>query len=428
MHTWREMGLTLPCVLLPKREYRNEKWSVVACDQFTSEPDYWQEVEKIVGEAKSTLHLILPELYLEAEDVQARIETIHHNMQNYGQEGVFEEYGSGIMRIIREVDGKTRKGIVIAVDLEAYDFSADSVSLIRATEGTIVERIPPRLQIREKASLELPHILLLLDDPQKKVIEPLFEQEAECMYHMSLMQNGGQIQGAHLPEAQLTRFQSALSDLLDQKREAQNPILFAVGDGNHSLATAKTHWENLKKSLPQTEQEAHPARFALVEIENVHDDGIEFEPIHRVLFGAGKQTMVDLRTIISEQNGGEVKILTEEETKSFAGQCISYFDGDEHQWMGIGSPAHQLTVGTLQNALDVFLREHAEVSIDYIHGAPVVAQLAKEAGNIGFLLPALDKSELFASVQKDGPLPRKTFSMGEANEKRYYMECRKITK
>lgn len=429
MHTWEEMGVMLARILLPKSEYRNEKWSVVACDQFTSEPAYWRAVEETVGEAKSTLHLILPEMYLEAPDVQTRIDTIHQTMRSDWEASVFEAYEPGIVRVTRTVDGKTRKGIMVAVDLEAYDFSADSTSIIRATEGTIVERIPPRLRIREKADIELPHILVLLDDPHRTVIEPLFEREAKVVYDISLMQNGGRVKGEYLPESELHDFQRALSDLFDEKAKEENPILFAVGDGNHSLATAKAHWENVKTSLSQSEQIDHPARFALVEIENVHDEGIVFEPIHRVIFGADEQTLHDLEAILQEQNrGGGVRLLTKEESASFAGQCIACVEGEQKRWIGIEVPAHQLTVGSLQKALDALMDAKAELSIDYIHGADVVIQLAKEKGNVGFLLPTLAKSELFSSVQKDGPLPRKTFSMGEANEKRYYMECRKITK
>lgn len=427
MRTWAEMGLKIPVILLPNPDIDLRKWAIVACDQYTSEPDYWMDVENMVGDEPSTLHLILPEIYLESDGAEERIKNVQENMLKYDQDHILTELDVGAVLVTRQAAGKTRHGIVLAIDLEKYDYSPDSCSLIRPTEGTIVERIAPRKRIRENASLELPHILLLLDDPEKTVIEPLLKDNGyPVIYDVDLMKEGGRAQGAYLSESDLEEMRYALSQLFDQKSSQEHPILFASGDGNHSLATAKAHWEHVKSTLPEQERQEHPARYALVEIENVHDEGIVFEPIHRVLFTEETDALSKIIDILQKQNPKANVRLVNQVDCQHDDQLIVYSHARGNGHIIIDQPQHQLEVGTLQRALDEYNQQYPQSSIDYIHGEDVVVKLSKASENIGFLLPALDKNRLFVSVQQDGPLPRKTFSMGEANEKRFYMECRCI--
>ncbi|MCE5234478.1 MAG: DUF1015 domain-containing protein [Eubacteriales bacterium] len=438
------VGVKVPRILLPNKTVDMQKWAVVACDQYTSEPHYWAQTERIVGNSPSTLRLMLPEMYLDKPGEAERTESINAYMLRYMNEGVLEEKPEGFVLVRRTVDHKTRTGLIVALDLEAYDYKKGASTLIRATEGTIVERIPPRLRIRKDAPLELPHILVLIDDPNRTVIEPLAAstRDAERIYDFDLMQRGGHIEGyLFRDEKHIRGALDALSALCDPAAFAQKygadkpPMLFAMGDGNHSFATAKANWERCKENLNETERLDHPARFCLVELENVHDSGIVFEPIHRVLFDA-EGAAEKLKLLLTEQNGGcSVETFPSRlALAAFAQGCAH----DEHILPFVSekglfayvvdAPAAQLAVGTLQNALDAYLKEHKKASVDYIHGSGVVFELGAKPNNLGFLLPPMKKAELFKTVVFDGALPRKTFSMGEAHEKRYYLECRKITK
>lgn len=442
IHTFSEMGLRVPKIMFPAPGTDMKKWAVVACDQYTSEPQYWEKAEKFVGGAPSTLRLMLPECYLGTAEEEKKTEEIRACMDSYLKDGLLSELPEGCMLVKRTSAGRSRLGLVIAVDLEAYDYSKGSTSKIRATERTIVERIPPRLRIRRGASIELPHIIILIDDPGKTVIEPLAKPAEEAaagvrvMYDTDLMLDGGHVTGTFIPKDRLESARAALSalyDLAGEKYGAGRELLMAMGDGNHSLATAKAAWEEIKKNLTPSEMENHPARFALCEIENVHDDGIVFEPIHRVMFGDGKMSGEEIvaRTVevLKEQN--KDAYLTEgQETDvaaSVSGSCyrIPVIVGGARKTLVIEGPASGLEVGALQNALDVIVTED-HVRIDYIHGEKTVEELASDKGAAGFLLPAMDKYKLFPAVAKDGALPRKTFSMGHANEKRYYMEARSL--
>ena len=337
----------------------------------------------------------------------------------------------------RSVAGKERLGLVLALDLEQYDYSKGSSTLIRATEGTIVSRIPPRLRIREGAPIELPHILVLIDDPARSVIEPLAKRENELplLYDTELMLGGGHITG-HLVDkaADVQGVLDALAALTDAaafraKYGDKAPLLFAMGDGNHSFATDKANWEKIKAALPAAEREGHPARYALVEVENVHDEGIEFEPIHRVVFGMDGDKAADaLLQLLKAQNAGAHMELSDALPEARGGKThtLPFLTATRRGAFVVEGPTQQLAVGTLQNAIDALLKENAGAEVDYIHGEEVVERLAVENKAIGFLLPAMQKSELFPTVVYDGALPRKTFSMGEANEKRYYLECRRI--
>lgn len=392
-------------ILVPANGIDLTKWSVVACDQYTSQPEYWQEVAELVGDAPSTLNLVYPEAFLSEGD--ARIEKINSAMDKYEEDGVFEELLDSLIYVERTMaNGKTRKGIVGCVDLEDYDFSKGSKSKIRATEGTVLERIPPRVKIRENAGLELPHVMLLMNDSEKTVIESV--EKGELVYDFDLMENGGHLKGYLLSDFEAERVLAAIDEL---EENAEDNLIFAVGDGNHSLATAKTCWENIKKTIQSEEWENHPARYCLVELENIHDDALEFEPIHRVVFGSNADELLN----------GLLEYYPGSSTEDNGGQHLRIVKGNDIKDIYLVNDKSNLAVGSLQNFLDSI-----GVEVDYIHGDDVVCNLSKEEGNVGFLLDGMEKSDLFTTVIKDGALPRKTFSMGHAWDKRYYFEAKKI--
>ncbi len=433
-----DIGIQIPQVYLPKKGTDLTKWSVIACDQFTSQPEYWSEVEKIVGEAPSTLNLTFPEVYLEQAGKEGRISNIQASMRKYMDEGILEPH-DGLIYVERTAAGKTRKGIVLCLDLEAYDYNKGSSSLIRATEGTIVDRLPPRMKIREGALLELPHILVLIDDPNGTVIEPLgaAKSKLEKLYDFDLMLESGHLAGYALNSEFENKVVDALRGLAKPETFAakygidqdQPVLLFAMGDGNHSLATAKAIWEKIK---PQVGMD-HPARYALVEIENVHDEGLAFEPIHRVLFGLKKDLFAGLEKTFGADFSYKPVASAEEmvqavDSGSGPRQAIGLVGGGKpFGVIEIANPSSNLPVGTIQSFLDVFLKEGGVEKVDYVHGEDVTVKLGSQPNNAGFYLPGMDKSDLFKTVILDGALPRKTFSMGEAREKRFYMEARKIS-
>ncbi len=433
-YDWSKFGLHVPEMMLPAEGTDYYKWAVVACDQFTSEPEYWDKVEEIVGDAPSTLRLMLPELYLDGPDEAERIKSVRATMDKYLADGTLRKMEPGCMLVKRTAEGRTRLGLVIATDLEAYDFNKGSQSLTRATEGTVVERIPPRLRIRGDAPIEMPHILILIDDPDKTVIEPLVNQPKEVIYDTDLMMDGGHITGCFIKEKDLEGAKEALSALYDKaeaKYGAGHVIFQAMGDGNHSLATAKTAWENIKKTLSPEEIEGHPARYALCEIENIHDDGIVFEAIHRVIFAKKGQSGMDLVNQVVDLLGkfnGKAYLADADAAVPEGAFEIPYITGAGCGKIIIEDPENKLEVGALQHVLDIMVKENKDCDIDYIHGTEAVNRIGSRDGNAGFMLPAMDKFLLFPAVAADGALPRKTFSMGEANEKRYYIEARYIAK
>lgn len=408
-------------ILIPK-DIDFKKWSVVACDQYTSEPEYWEAVEKEIGEAPSALKIVFPEIYLKDEP-EKRIEKINNTMNEYLSSDIFEELKSSVILTERtQRDGRTRVGLVGMVDLEEYSFTKGEGTPIRATEGTVLERIPPRVKIRENAVLELPHILLLIDDGEKTVIEPQVKNKASLkkVYDFDLLMDSGHLTGYKIENTdEIFKSLEKLSDVDNFQKKyntiSKDVLLFAVGDGNHSLATAKTCWENLKPALSETEKENHPARFALVEVMNIHDDALEFEPIHRVVFGTEPEKMIE----------AFLKFYPESSRTDNGGQCIKYVYGDTEGELYVKNSGSNLAVGSLQNFIDCYIKEN-NAEVDYIHGEDVVRKLSKEVGNIGFLLSGMKKNELFPTIIKDGALPRKTFSMGEAQDKRFYLEAKKI--
>lgn len=431
--------IRLPKLLMPREGIDLSKWAVIACDQYTSQPDYWNNADAIVGDAPSTLRLTLPEVYLEQPDIKERTAKIQDAMQRYQQDGTLTEYEPGMMLVERTTKSGTRRGVVLSFDLEAYDYQAGSQSLIRPTEKTVVERIPPRLAVREGASLELPHIMLLIDDPDHKVIEPLFADKDAFRkaYDTDLMLDGGHLSGWFVPEGKETAaLIERLNGLADPETfnkkyglTGEHAVLpYAVGDGNHSMATAKANWERIKQALSEEERQDHPARFVLAEVVNIHDDSLEIEGIHRVLFHIHPREVFQAADDFFRLHGGmaycgEPKSAPSTNVQSFP--CM--FHGEQVTLCIVDSP-WALPVATLQNFLDDFLAKNPKSHIDYIHGADVVRELSQDARNMGFLLPDPAKEDLFRGVILDGVLPRKTFSMGEAQEKRYYMEARKIVK
>lgn len=426
-----KLGCTVPNILLPNKGEDLGAWAVIACDQFTSQRDYWDKVQSICYGKDSTLHITFPEVYLEDDDKDARISWINDTMNFYKNKGVFDEYKDTLVLVKRTLaSGKVRYGLMLALDLEAYSWEKGAKTLIRATEGTILSRIPPRVAIRKNAILELPHILVLISDKKKSIIEPLakMEKELECLYSTDLMLGGGHVEGYAVNSEELLNKVAdaftALASTLDKK----NPLLFAMGDGNHSFATAKQCWEDIKGSLSDEEKKNHPARYCLVEIENIFDKGIEFEAIHRAFFGLTLKDFEDeLKKTCKSFTKESVKnlkaiktFLKKSDTHSFAINA----EGEYFIYTLEGAKS-AIPAGSIQKVIEA-LQKKNKGSVDYIHGYEATDSIGSQKGNIGLFLPAISKDTFFESIIKDGALPRKTFSMGEAEEKRYYMEARYI--
>jgi len=443
------IGVTVPEIYLPGAGIDYRKWAVVACDQYSSEREYWEDANREIGEAPSTLRLIFPECYLEDADKDARIANIQRTMREYLEKGILESKGHAFVLVERTTpfEAKPRLGLVVAIDLERYQYGKDSKSLIRPTEGTIVERLPPRMAIRRGAALELPHIMILIDDPARTVIEPMYErrQYFERAYDFDLMKNSGHVRGWLVREEnQLARVAEALERLADPKAfrakyGKDEVLLFAVGDGNHSLATAKAIWEETKAAYagsPGAEAilAQHPARYALVELVNLYDEGLPFHPIHRVLFNIDAQDF--LKKLV--EAGANIAYMPDaaqafaavdaSAAKDAGGSHVFAFVSDSRAGtITFETPRARLAVATIQEHIDAYRASHSEVGIDYIHGTASAETLGRKKGNLGLYLPPVDKSSFFSVVIHDGVMPRKTFSMGEAPEKRFYIEARRIT-
>lgn len=398
-------------ILLPRPGVAPEKWAVVACDQFTAQPEYWQSADMLVGDAPSTLRLILPEVWL-GED-EGRIPAIHRTMSQYLADGTLAlAVKDGFVLVERQTPAGVRPGLVVALDLEAYDFTPGSASLIRATEGTVLERVPPRARIRAGAQVELPHVMMLIDDPACTVIEPLLKRRDSLrpLYDFELMLGGGHLRGWAV-EGDATR---GVFDAIDALYAKADGLLYAVGDGNHSLAAARQCWLDIRDTLTSGERANHPARYALVELVNLACPALVFEPIHRALFGVDPAAMMDAYQACLRLQGADLG----------EGNDLVAFDGAGRTWR-FKSAEHPL--GRLQAFLDNWLAGHPEARIDYIHGEDALRALVNHPDALGLMPRAFDKGELFDAIRRHGVLPRKTFSMGEATEKRYYMEARRIT-
>lgn len=406
MNKLKKVGLAPAKILLPK--YDLNKWAVVACDQYTSEADYWQRVDEYVGDTPSTLRLILPEIYLENEDLSKLQEKTVETMQEYLDGDVFKDEIDGMVYIERRVDKGYRQGLMACIDLEQYDYHQGSTSLIRATEGTIEDRLPPRVAIRQKAQLELPHVMLLIDDKENLLFSYLEEKVEECnvLYDFKLMENGEHIKGYKLDSA----YYDEIANTLEILKKTNDGFLFAVGDGNHSLATAKQCWELLKPTLSDKDKETHPARYTLVEIVNLHDETMVFESIHRLLENVADD---DINSIAHSIGLGD--------------DLLPYYRNGG-QGMFLIDCQDRLCAAVVQEGLTEFMSTRPDVKIDYIHGDDAAQKLSFQENIVTFILPAFDKDALFQTVIADGALPRKSFSIGHAHEKRFYLEARKITK
>jgi hypothetical protein len=434
-----KLGIQVPEILLPTKGIDFNKWAVIACDQFTSELEYWEQVKEIVGNSPSTYNMILPEIFLNTPTENERLVSTRKYMNQYLTEGLLEPR-QGLLLVERKAAGKTRHGVMLALDLERYDYSEGSQSLIRATEGTILNRLPPRIKIREGAPLEIPHILVLIDDPDKTVIEPLFSQSRKLslIYDFNLMLGSGHLKGHLLDDKTIiASFLTSLEGLTDPTlfkkkyalRKDEAILLFAMGDGNHSLATAKAIWEKKKQEFGMD----HPSRYTLVEVENIHDAGLTFEPIHRVLFSINENVVQGLKKFYKDQISIQSVKDQAEMTNVVCGQnedsqVFGLITENDFLIVRFLQPSHTLTVGSLQPFLDEWIATKVAEKIDYVHGDTTVCSLGSKPGNAGFFLPAMKKTDLFRTVIIDGVLPRKTFSMGEAKEKRFYLESRRITK
>ncbi|MBQ7321048.1 MAG: DUF1015 domain-containing protein [Clostridia bacterium] len=410
-------------ILLPDFDrVSGTQWSVVACDQFTSEKAYWEKAEETVGESPSTLRMILPEAYL--AETETRVPQINETMRDYCDRVLCSHPDSMIYLERLQSDGTVRRGIIGKVDLEEYDYRKGSQSSIRATEGTVLERIPPRVAVRRGAVLELPHVMLLIDDPHRTVIEPIAARAGSLAvaYDFDLMLKGGHVCGRWLDRAAQAEIEKALTALVAPEQLAErygdaalSPLLFAVGDGNHSLASAKEAYREIREQIGEEAAKQHPARYALVEIVNLHDEALSFQPIYRVVFGVDPQSLLsELQTYAAGLQG------------EMAAQKVAYVGQGLSGEIVFANPARQLTVGTLQDFLDLYVQRYPGAEVDYIHGEGSVRVLSDRPDAIGFLFDGMGKDQLFRTVIYDGALPRKTFSMGHAEDKRYYLEARRI--
>lgn len=411
-------------ILLPAPGTDMTKWSVVACDQFTSEPEYWDSVDAFVGDSPSTLRLMLPEAYFSARNMQKEIDNVTAAMEDYLRSGVFTTVHNSYIYLERQLSGGSlRRGLIGILDLEAYDYRSDGQSLVHATEETVEDRLPPRVKVRERAPIELPHIGIFIDDAEHTVIDPIIytERTPELLYDFDLMQGGGRIRGWRVNGANAQRVERALGALAEPDTLARKygkheraPVVFAVGDGNHSLATAKLCWERIKAGLTPEQQKNHPARYSLAELMNLHDSSINFEPIHRVIFHADTDRFI-----------AQAQAFFSALDKGGPAHNITLLSGGERRELAVGG----LTLGELIGAAEQLCMDYTSVhggAFDYIHGDNTAAQMAASDGCCGILLPKMDKFELFPSIIKSGVFPRKSFSVGHSRDKRYYLECRKI--
>ncbi|HHO76294.1 MAG TPA: DUF1015 domain-containing protein [Deltaproteobacteria bacterium] len=441
---YENIALHVPEILLPGKGTDLTRWAVVACDQYTSQPKYWERVRDLVNGSPSTLSLIVPEAYLEEIDHEKTAHAIRTRMETYLSDGTLCPMKPGFILVDRQTSRTpSRKGLIVALDLEKYDFSEGSTSLIRATEGTVIDRLPPRVKIRAHAPLELPHIMVLIDDPDKTVIEPLFHKTLEKVYDFELMMGGGHIKGYMIDKKEIMdEIAINLAKLADPETfskkyrvTGKDVLLYAMGDGNHSLATAKSVWEQIKNSAEDKDSVMeHPARHSLVELVNVHDAGLVFEPIHRVVFNVPVLDLLEKMNAFLKKQGQSFSYsqCSLQELNLFPGKGsgihkIPFVSEKVCGTIHIDNPSLNLEAGTLQTFLDAFIRISPGAKIDYIHGDDIVTALGTKPGNMGFFLPAISKHDLFRTILLDGALPRKTFSMGNADEKRFYLECRKMS-
>lgn len=425
-------AVRVPRVLLPRPTIDIARWAVIACDQFTAEPEYWADVERIVGDAPSTLRMILPELYLHAPDVSQRVAACQDTMRRYESEGLLEPHDAFVY-VERQVSRGVQRGLLVEIDLDSYDFQPHARTPIRATEGTVIDRLPPRVAVRRDADLELPHVLVLYDDPDGTVLAAVEAARPSLSpaYDADLMAGSGHVRGFLIedPAVQAATV-AALTALVTPEAYARRyglpadaPLLLAVGDGNHSLAAAAIIWAEHKAAGADPD---HPARYALVELVNLHDPSLHFEPIHRLVTharGLGDDLIAAVGGVLTPVQDASSAL---DAVAQSSGQAFALIREEGIVVVEATTPTHQLAVGTVQAFLDGWLSAHPDAEADYIHEADVLERLAREPEALGIVLPAIAKDDFFASVAVDGPFPRKTFSMGHGQDKRFYLECRRI--
>ncbi len=402
-------------ILIP-RDVSMEDWAVIACDQFTSQPDYWERVKKRAEGKPSTGELIISEVDLK-HHVEERIENVHQAMEDYLQRDLFTEYKDSYIYIERTLqNGDIRRGILGVIDLEAYDYRPDSTSPIRASEQTVLGRIPVRVKIRQNAPLEVSHVLMLADDDKMSLIAPITDHKKDLplLYDFELMENGGRIRGWLVKGAEEDAFDRRVSEYMIRETHRYedlegDPVLFAVGDGNHSIVTAKEVYEAEKKAHPEKDFTNDPLRYTMVELNNLYDDVQKIESIYRIIRHTDPEKMLSQLSHVCAEGG----------------YPVTWCAGGKEGTVYLDPARGQLAISILQDFLDYYL-SHEEGEIDYIHGEEVVRELSEEPGSIGFLMDPIDKTRLFPSLKADGPLTRKCFSMGHAREKRYYLEARRI--
>lgn len=425
-----EACFTAADILLPAAGVPLDPWACIAVDQFTSQPEYWQRAEHLADGKPSTLHIVLPEAYLGTPQEAERLESIRRTMEEYRKSVLIRKVHGYVYVERTQMDGTVRQGLVGAVDLDAYDYAKGSKPAIRPSESTVVERIPPRLKVRRGATLETPHVMMLADDADCTLIEPigLMKNQLPPLYDGELMLGGGHLRGWAVEDpALIAGIDAALAVLADPAAFArrwpaakgQQPMVLAVGDGNHSLATAKAYWEELKPTLSEEQRRTHPARWCLAEVCNVHSPAIEIEPIHRVVFGVGAKELYAALDAWDQQQGSST---------TMSDQRLRLADANGESAVALANPPAPLTVGSVEAFLADFLPAHPGVTVDYIHGESTALALASDPAKpaTAILLPDFAKADLFKGVVLGGVLPRKTFSMGHAEEKRYYNECRVI--
>ena len=404
-------NVRIPKILVPNKNVDLQKWATIACDQFCARPKYWEELENLVKNSPSTLKLTCPEIYLNKGDLDERIEGVQKEMASYLDQGIFEEYENFIL-VEREVEnGRKRVGVMISIDLDKYNWERVRVP-IRATEGTLVERLPVRIKIRKKAPLELPHAIILIDNPEKDIIEPIYHDKENLikLYDFELNMGGGRIAGYKIENS--LELINKLDKLLDKdvqiaKYGIDAGIQFAVGDGNHSIATAKVMWEELKATLSDEEKENHPARYMLVEMVNLYGEGMDFKPIHRLVY----KPTPDFISGLKESLKGDSKL------KIIVGDRVEY----------ISCPAKaSLTISGVQNYIESYLKDNPQVEVEYVHNEEHLMDALKECDGLGIVMPEFPNEELVNFVVNVGNLPKKAFSIGEPEHKRYYLECKSI--
>lgn len=405
------MTVKIPKILLPSKDIDPTKWAVIACDQFTSQPDYWERLDDLVGDAKSTLKLIYPEAYLERDDKEARTQAINDTMQEYLAQGVFSEVEDFVLVDRQIADGRHRIGLMISVDLDDYEYTPFNTALIKATEKTVVERLPARIAVRKGASIELPHIMLLMDD-DKDILGELYanRDSMDKLYDFTLNMGGGRLVGYRVKDSEKVRSrleELASGEVSKSKYGVEQSIMFVVGDGNHSLATAKECWENIKKTLTPEQTLTHPARYALCELVNLHDSSLEFSPIHRVMFNVGEEFI----SYLQDRLVGDDTTIANYKDKQYLLHINS-------------SPSD--AIADIQQAIDDYLATHSKAYVDYVHGEEYTLDVARSNDAVAIFMPTISKQSLFGYVARRGVLPRKSFSMGHAEDKRYYMEAKLI--